>query len=37
MALFIAGLFIISALVVIPVDTDGADGAGFTITDQKGN
>ena len=37
MALFIAGLFIISALAIIPVDTDDADSAGFTIKDQKGN
>ncbi len=35
MALFIAGLFMLSALVIIPIDTD-ADST-FEITDQKGN
>ena len=35
MALFIAGLFILSALVIVPIDTD-ADST-FEITDQKGN
>lgn len=36
MALFIAGLFVLSAFIVMPVDVDGADTS-FTITDQKGN
>lgn len=35
MALFIAGLFMLSALVIVPIDTD-ADST-FEITDQKGN
>lgn len=36
MALFIAGLFVLSAFIVMPVDVEGADTS-FTITDQKGN